>query len=147
MGKLLRTARTHLGLAAIGTAVLIGGGVATAAVVVTPAASTEDVYEAPATETEPAATTEVPVMEAPAPVVELAPEPPAPVVAPPVQEVPAAEPRSATVEPVSPQTDEPLPEGWTPPANPGEPARAPEAPLPLAPCLPGETGGGCASTE
>lgn len=91
MGKLMQTARAHVGVTAVGAVLLLGGGVATAAVVVTPAADSQVVEPAPET-TEPAATSSAPTAE-PAPTLEPAPVP-EPVVTP-VEEVPAA-----TVEPM-----------------------------------------------
>ena len=116
---LLSAARTHAGVTAVGVLVLLGGGAATAAVVTSPAASTEDVYEAP--EPTAPATTDAPAAPEPS---EVAPQPSD---APP--QTPAATLEHVT-EAEAPASQEPSTEPQPDPA----PAPAPVGRLPeLAP--------------
>lgn len=107
MGKLLDTAKAHVGATVIGVAMLGGAGVATAAVVVEPA-STQGVYRAPSVETSQPVPTSAPQ--------ELAPSPVAPV----------QEQQAATVETMSEPAPQPAPAAAPAPVEPN-PAPAPSA--------------------
>lgn len=118
--QVLKVARAHIGATVLGIAVLGSGvGVATA-VVVTPAASTDEVYETPAT-TEPATTTVPPAPVAPPEPVSDVVEPPADIVEPvtepeqaPVADEPAPAPEAPTVAeaPAEPKPYDPM-ATWT----------------------------------
>lgn len=140
-------ARTRAGALTLLAGVLTVGGTAGVVAAVSPASDQQPagtVYVAPTSST-PAATTGD---ATPAPVVTTEPVPPAPKTtdssapvasAATVQSVTTPERQAATIPAPQTNADGSLPEGWKPPANPGEPPVAPVPVITPEP-LPGEAG-------